>query len=207
MRRSSFFDVRPRTTSLSLLSRMRTAENSAWERFIDLYGPVLYDYCRRRGLDCGTSQDLVQEITLAVLQSIGRFRKDHPRRTFRGWLYRIAVSKIVDHHRRTSGQPRAIGGTSHQLRLLGQAVEQVEDIDGDIVPPVYLELYRAMMLIRGDVCEQTWRAFWGTTIEERSAAELAGELQISEKAVRQAKYRVLKRLRDEFGELLSSCSH
>jgi hypothetical protein len=47
-----------------------------------------------------------------------------------------------------------------------------------------------------------WRAFVGFAIDEAAAAEVGREMGLSESAVVQAKFRVLKRLREEAGELM-----
>jgi RNA polymerase sigma-70 factor (ECF subfamily) len=48
----------------------------------------------------------------------------------------------------------------------------------------------------------TWRAFWECVVNERPAAEVASELELTENAVYLAKGRVLRRLRNELGGLL-----
>ncbi len=47
----------------------------------------------------------------------------------------------------------------------------------------------------------TWQAFWSTTIETRSASDVAETLGISIASVYQAKSRVLRRLRQQLSEL------
>jgi RNA polymerase sigma-70 factor (ECF subfamily) len=57
-------------------------------------------------------------------------------------------------------------------------------------------------LIRSEFEERTWRAFWGVAVDDRPAAEVAAELGMSPGAVYIAKSRVLRRLREEFRDLL-----
>ena len=59
-----------------------------------------------------------------------------------------------------------------------------------------------MELVRTEFEDKTWRAFWRATIDGQQAADIAEELQMTPKAVRQAKYRVLRRLRLEMDELM-----
>jgi RNA polymerase sigma-70 factor (ECF subfamily) len=47
----------------------------------------------------------------------------------------------------------------------------------------------------------TWAAFRGMVVDCRSAADPATELGMTAKAVRQAKFRILHRLRQEMQEL------
>jgi RNA polymerase sigma-70 factor (ECF subfamily) len=56
-------------------------------------------------------------------------------------------------------------------------------------------------VIRGAIEWRTWQAFWLTAVEGRLPRDVALELGISPGAVRVAKSRVLKRLRDELGGL------
>jgi RNA polymerase sigma-70 factor, ECF subfamily len=55
--------------------------------------------------------------------------------------------------------------------------------------------------VRGEFEERTWQAFWLTAIEERSPATLSTELGMSPASIRQAKSRVLRRLKAEVGDL------
>ena len=57
-------------------------------------------------------------------------------------------------------------------------------------------VHQAIDLIRGEFQERTWQAFWRLTVVGDSAAAIAEDLGINEKAVRQAKYRILCRLRE-----------
>ena len=60
-----------------------------------------------------------------------------------------------------------------------------------------------MNLVRHEFEERTWKAFWQVTVEDRSPAEVAAAMGISANAVRQAKSRVLRRLKEEMGELIA----
>ena len=62
---------------------------------------------------------------------------------------------------------------------------------------------RALRQVQHQVEERTWTAFWRVTVENRSTAEVAAELGISANAVRLAKSHVLRRLREEMGELIA----
>jgi RNA polymerase sigma-70 factor (ECF subfamily) len=61
---------------------------------------------------------------------------------------------------------------------------------------------RALELIRSEFQERTWTAFWRLTVEGHTAAEIGAELGMKSNSVRQAKFRVMQRLRTEFGDLI-----
>ena len=53
--------------------------------------------------------------------------------------------------------------------------------------------------VRHQVTDRTWQAFWRLAVENHATAEISADLGLSQGAVRQAKYRVLCRLREEMG--------
>jgi RNA polymerase sigma-70 factor (ECF subfamily) len=62
-------------------------------------------------------------------------------------------------------------------------------------------LHRAMEMVKAEFEPRTWNAFWRSAIENEPTAEIGAHLGITANSVRQAKSRVLRRLREELGEL------
>ena len=51
------------STSVSLLRRLRSDDReAAWERFVDLYAPLIYHWGKIQGLNPTDTADLVQEV-------------------------------------------------------------------------------------------------------------------------------------------------
>ena len=103
-------------TSGSLIARVRANEAAAWERFVALYAPLVYDWCRRAGLREQDTEDIFQEVFQAVLLHIRSLRQERRGDTFRGWLFTITRNKIRDYYRRENREPRGEGGTEAFLR-------------------------------------------------------------------------------------------
>src|SRR4051812_19850568 len=87
-------------TSASLLDRIRADDPEAWRRFVQLYSPLVYSWCRRAGLNTEDTADLTQEVFRSVAGHVGSFRRDRPGDTFRGWLWTITRNKLRDFFRR-----------------------------------------------------------------------------------------------------------
>jgi RNA polymerase sigma factor (sigma-70 family) len=104
-------------TSLTLLARVQADEPAAWERFVELYAPLVHHWCRRAELGAETTADVFQDVFQAVAQHIGGFRRDRPGDTLRGWLRTVTANKIRDHYRRHADEPAAQGGTTARLLL------------------------------------------------------------------------------------------
>jgi RNA polymerase sigma-70 factor (ECF subfamily) len=178
------------------------AWQSAWERLVNLYGPLVYRWCLRAGLQPADAADVGQEVFLAVARSIGQFRREREGDSFRGWLYAITRNKIRDAGRRHREVP--LGGGDNPLQSLEAAREEPEAAD----PPADAEgralLYRrALDLIQGEFEGRTWQAFWCVAVDARRPADVAADLGMSVGAVYVAKSRILRRLHEEFSGLLS----
>jgi RNA polymerase sigma-70 factor (ECF subfamily) len=187
----------PSSTSLSLLERVRAQDQEAWRRLVQLYGPLVYQWCRRWELQPDDVADIFQEVFQAVAAQIGGFRRDRPGDTFRGWLWGITRHKIGDHFRRQGRDPSAAGGSSAQQRML----ELPQPPDDDSSPPVDHVVQQALAGIRPEFEERTWQMFWRATVDGQAPKDIAAEFGVSPDAVRMAKSRVLRRLRQELAEL------
>lgn len=188
----------PESTSSSLIRRMKEGDPAAWERLLQIYSPLVYSWCRKANLPPADARDVLQDIFARVAEKIADFRHDRPGDTFRGWLRVLARSKIADHFRGPGAGPKAIGGTDAKQRLEGIADEpSASSVASSRWGGA---IRRALGLIQAEFEERTWRAFWLTAVEERPPAEVAEELDMTPGAVRQAKYKVLRRLRLELGD-------
>lgn len=190
--------MQPALTSCTLLDQARSRDDSAWQRLVTLYTPLVQHWCRRSGVPQAEVQDVVQEVFLAVSVSLADFRPERAG-SFRKWVRGIAGHKALDHFRRRRGEPMAVGGT--EARGLLQELPEQDDPETDADEAG--ELYRrALDLIRGQFEDRTWQAFWRTAVDGRPTDVVAAELGATPVAVRIAKSRVLARLREDLGELI-----
>ncbi len=191
-------------TRITLLNRIRDSEDGdAWSEFAQLYGPVIYGFARKRGLQDADAADLVQDVLRSVARNAEKLNYDPKRGTFRGWLYTVTRNKIYNHLSANKNRAKPSGDSGAQERL--------ENIPGKADPHEAdweLEYQRrlsskAMDRIRHEFQSNTWKAFWGTAVEGESATEVGKALKMTAGAVYVAKSRVLARLRDEVQSLLA----
>jgi len=193
--------VQDSPTSLTLLDRARREDQEAWQRLVYLYGPLVAHWCRRWGGQDADADDLRQDVFQAVAAALGSFRRDRPGDTFRGWLRVIAHRKFLDQCRRRQRQLAGEGGTDAHLRL--QHVPEAAEPDEADAPEEVQRLYhRALELVRSEFEGRTWQAFWRCAVDGRAPAQVGQEMGMTPAAVRQAKSRVLRRLKEEMGGLL-----
>jgi RNA polymerase sigma-70 factor (ECF subfamily) len=191
----------PSSIHSSLLERLRAKSPESWGRLVHLFGPLVYQWCRRNGLQAADATDVGQDVFRAVASGVGQFRRDRPEDTFRGWLWTITRSKIADHWRRQQRHPQAPGGSSAQMRLADLAVADSEVLNAP-EPETPSSLYqRGLELIQDEFAERTWKAFWRVVVDGCTPADVASEMGLSVNSVYLAKSRVLHRLREELGDL------
>lgn len=189
------------STSPSLIEQVKAADAEAWDKLSYIYTPLVYGWVRRSGIQEADSSDIVQEVFSRVLKSIGRF--EHT--SFRGWLLTITRNEIRRWHRqKLSRVPGAAGGSD----ALAQIKNVPESLPEDLLPDgVENEVdaraglvRRTAELIKDDFEPHTWKAFWRSVVEGHDTAEIAADLNMKPGAIRQAKFRILARLRETLGD-------
>ncbi len=191
-------------TSSQLLQRLKLQDPVAWQRFTTIYGPLVYYWCRRYGLQWEDAADVFQEVFSAIWSGIGEFEYQPHRGRFRGWLWTVIRHKVADHYRRRSAQPDAAADKHDALDWIAMPEQPPdESTDADQGREIKSVFRRAVEVVRAEFEPHTWEAFWRVTIDRQPCAEVAAALGMTPNNVRQAKSRVLRRLRDEMGDLLT----
>jgi len=191
----------PGPTSLSLLARVQQNDPEAWRRFVHLYGGLVYGWARRLQLQEADAADVMQDVFQVVYRSLSRYRADGSV-SFRGWLWTVTLNKTRDLIRARRRQPQMPGNDTIQERLFSRdELAESELLPGPAAPHVNL-LARAAEMIRDEFDPKSWTCFERMVMGGESAAAVAGDLDMSVGAVRQAKYRVLRHLRAFCGEFL-----
>ncbi len=188
-------DSASRQTPPSLLVRIRDARDAeSWQTFVDLYAPLIYGYCRRRGLQEADAADVSQEVLLQVARSIRGFEYQPERGRFRDWLGAVTRGKVVRWRERQGRAVNGAGGTGDDPL----AAVAAPDADPEWAAAFNGHVLRAALeRTRPHFEPATWRAFELEWLGDRPAAEVARTLGVAVTAVYVAKSRVLKRLREE----------
>ncbi len=195
----------------------------------EIYSPLVYGWVRKAGLREDDAADVVQEVFRIVAGSIERFRNDRPQDTFRGWLLTITRNeirgwfrrraKLIDHAEGGStalGRMQEVPAEDRAVELVEEtAISQLDQAAGNGAAgndaagngaaengAAERELVRrAAEVVKQDFEPRTWQAFWRCVVEDQPAAAVAKDLLMTPNAVRQAKFRVLARLRRTIEEV------
>lgn len=188
-------------TSMGLLQDLKTGDDAGWRQFVHLYTPLIYSWCRKAGLQEADSADICQDVFRSVSTGIERLQYDRPEHSFRGWLWTITRRKIIQQYTRNGNAPIGVGGSGAIARI-SQIPDWIDDEETPIAESAESEmLRRAAVIIRDDFEEHTWQAFWMLAVDELPTSEIAMRLGMTPGGVRQAKFRVLARLREFIGDI------
>ena len=192
-------------TRATLLARLKDIDDGgAWTEFVQLYGPVVYGFARKRGLQDSDAADMVQEVLRSVARNAKRMEYDPKRGTFRGWLYTVTRNKIYNFLSAQKNRARAVGDSANHERLEALPDRSDNDADADWDREYQRQLSsKAMDRVKHEFQPATWQAFWGTAVEGKQAVEVGEFLKMSAGAVYVAKSRVLARLRVEVQKLMA----
>ncbi|MDZ4686913.1 MAG: sigma-70 family RNA polymerase sigma factor [Planctomycetaceae bacterium] len=163
----------------------------AWDLFAEVYVPLIYRFCRRRGLQDADAQDVTNSVFIAVRKGLPRLAYDPAVGKFRGWLGTVTRNELMRDQRRSkrAGQPT-------EFVAAGWA-DMEENDAGWIVAFNSHVCQAALERIRPDFEALTWRAFEQVWMQDQTPADVAARFEKSRAWVHQVKFRVLQRLEKE----------
>lgn len=195
-------------TSPTLLGKATAGDAAAWQRLVQIYGPLVYSWARRTGMQSQDAADVTQETFAALSGRLCMFDATKPGATFRGWLWTITRNRAADLVRTRRLQPQARGGSNNLAQLNAASDNGVDTSKLDSSDPPSDQaadrreiVRRALALMRSSFEPTTWQCFWRTVVDGCSPEEVAEEFSVSRWAVYKARSRVLQRLRTELSGL------
>lgn len=179
-------------TRPSLLLRLRQhSDSAAWGEFLKLYGPAVFGYFRRRGLQEADAVDQTQEVFRSIASYIDRFDYQPHVGRFRGWLFTVVSRQYLKF--RTRGSKLPINDAIDDLDQVAADSSDDQTWDESIRRQMF-EL--ALEQVRHEVSETTLQAFMLTSMDNLNGDDVAKRLGISRAAVYLARARVLAKLRE-----------
>lgn len=178
------------STRPSLLIRLRDSQDhEAWRSFSRLYGQMIFNFCRSRGLQDQDAAEVMQESLMQIAKSIKNFEYEPVRGRFRGWVGSIVRSKLIEFHRKLSRQPK----------LQDATLENISTTTDSGWDDVWLEHVVEAALSRVEIrlANQTWMAFRLVWLEHVDPVQVARRMCRDVAWVYLAKSRGLRLLREE----------
>ena len=163
----------------------RHGSRQAADHLIRAYYDEIFRFVGRQVHHREDALDLTQTIFLAALRGLPGFQAE--RASFRTWLYRIAVNKVIDFRRQSRPIP---------IPLEEEEAPAAEDFAAQVQDRMLLDQIEGFLSTMDPRVQTVYRLrLYG----ERSFPEIAAALGEPEPAVKARYYRLMQRLRKEFG--------
>ena len=159
-----------------------------WNEFADKYSRIIAGFARNAGLPAQEADDVLQDVLMGFFRVSDRFEYDPKKGRFRGYLKRVTLNAIRARHRKK----RPTTGFDDTV---DPPVESDLDAAWDRQWTEQL-LQRAMGEARNEVEERTWQAFELYGVRGVPAEEVAKETDMTPAAIRHAKMRLTRRVRE-----------
>jgi len=186
-------------THATLLERLRDASDAlAWDEFFQRYWRLIYSFARHRGCSEDTSEEIVQEVVLAIFERRDVFQYDPSRGRFRDWLGGTVRNKVAEHKRRPAARIRGRGG---DLRN-GLAEQEATDPPADQAWEAAFEeslLATLLDILRRETNPRTFQAFELMVLHELPGTDVARITGLTRNAVYLARRNVFRRLKQLSG--------
>jgi len=183
-------------TRMSMIKSLQGFSEKRWLEFELVYRPLLVFFLKKKSVPPDAIDDVLQESLISIMKGIERYERV-PGKSFRGWLRTITQRRAADYFRSAPPEKRgvqdylnvAVSPEQRNPNELAEEEQAMQEVQA-----------RAMELVRTQTKEQTWTMFWKSTMEQVPTAEIAAEFGVSTAAVRVAKQRVTKRLKEAMFE-------
>ena len=186
-------------TRSSLIQRLKaTINGESWEEFFHTYWELIYNVARRAGLSEADAQDIVQETTLKVHNSLDRFEYNRKRGTFKGWLRTVTRSRLNDFFKKQQRRP----ALNQPLEETADELQNLKDPEGPEIEKIWDEewnrnlIQAALSRTKKLSSPKQFQIFKCHYIDEWTVRETCRTLGVNAAQVYMAKQRVGKIFRE-----------
>jgi RNA polymerase sigma-70 factor (ECF subfamily) len=156
-------DNRSLETGATTREFFRNPTEAGWNRFVDRYGPQIYDWCRKRlGLARGLAEDVAQTVivTLFTRMQAGRSGWDPAKGSLHAWLRTVVRNACQD---------------ALQKHRPAVPLQEADGLVPDFVDRIALEEVHRLALERTQarVTAREWEVFTRMFIEDDSGERVA----------------------------------
>jgi RNA polymerase sigma factor (sigma-70 family) len=184
-------------TQQTLIQRAQNPDdNQAWDDFVSYYESFIKMVLRKSNISLNEEKDLVQKILLRVWKGLPNYNYQKEKAKFRTWLSTIIRNAIISHINRLKDK-----SLKHENYLNKVDIVSESTIEG-IINKEWLDYVAALAMKKvAEVFSGNAIDVFRLSLQEKSAKEIASELNITEESVFVLRSRVKSRLKKEVSSL------
>jgi RNA polymerase sigma-70 factor (ECF subfamily) len=193
-------------TRESLLRRLKSWDDQeSWADFFNTYWRLIYSAALKAGLNEVQAQDVVQDTIIVVAKKMKDFTYDRAIDSFKGWLLYLTRKRIALEYRRKE-LARVTSGSFESADWTLEANDLPDPAGFDLQSVWEQEWERnlweaAITRVKKEVNAKQFQMFDLYTIKEKSAQEVARQLNVPVAQVYLAKHRISSLLKKELTRL------
>jgi len=170
-----------------LLAQARQGDQEAIMQIYDAYFPPIYNFIRLRVDDRAQAEDLTSDVFIKLVSAIrGR---NAPRRSLRGWLFRVARNAIYDHYGQQKRFPTA---------TLDEWLTMDSDMEDRVIQAIDAQRARQAIRMLADDQQEILILRFGQGLNLQETAEIMGR---SVSAVKSLQFRAVNTLKQILGQV------
>lgn len=166
----------------------KNGNRKAADLLIRHYYDEIYAYIFKQILDKHQAMDITQDIFITVLRSIQTY--DATKAGFRTWLYRISTNKLIDSYRKNNRMPI-------EVSISEEILSEDSELFLNFTNKDLLDKINYFLTSVETVSQQVFRL---KVFGNYSFREIALMLSMPESTVKSKYYRLLKIIREEYGD-------
>ena len=163
----------------SLIDKLKQGDQSGFTTVVDLYQDMVYNTAVGIVQNADDADDITQEVFVQVYRSIHSFKGESKLST---WLYRITISKALDHEKKKKRKKR-FGFVQSLFGSSGNEQQQPVEFNHPGVQLEKKERAAALFKALKQLPDKQRIAFTLHKLEGQSNQEIAEIMKLSQKAV------------------------
>ncbi|TWU05628.1 RNA polymerase sigma factor [Stieleria varia] len=197
--------IKPARNQPNQWGEISIADADVWEAIIAKFKPKILHQARAAGLQPSDAADVTQDVFRIMakhapqdgLSEPTRNCSEEPKLEIQSWVSQITRNVLNRFMRRSRKRPVTIDARLDHANWERLAPQLCELHSASWRDDSQFRVRQALQAIKADFQGKTWQAFWRMTMHQEQATAIAEDLKMDARAVRQAKFRVMSRLRDE----------
>lgn len=172
-----------------LLTRAKRGDQSAIMEIYESYFPPIYQFLRLRVQDADLAEDLASDVFVKFVDSLGT--RAAPRKSLRGWLFRVARNELSRHYGKMRQYP---------TETLEEWVPANPETDPEVQFMQNMDVERSRQALRMLAVDQQEVLIlrFGQALSLQETADVMGK---SVSAIKSLQFRAVSTLRDILGEM------